>query len=181
MPAPTPVTLEQFLAQPEDPFYRDEVSRGQLVREPPPSDLHGAVVIELALLLGSYLKEQPIGRLRSGSGFLLQREPLTVRAPDIAFVCAPRLVGEYAATFFDGAPDLAIEVVSPANSASDMQEKIAQYFEAGTSIIWVVYPRTRSVALHHANGEIRLLAGDDLLSAPGVLPGFAVRVSALFV
>lgn len=181
MPIPTEnVTLDQFLALPED-GYRDEVSRGRLIREPQPSDVHGAVCVNVITVLGEYLRTHSVGRLRTHSGFLLSRAPLTIRGPDVAFISNERLVQEAADhPFFHGAPDLAIEVVSPSNTASELPEKVAEYFEAGTHIVWVCYPKTQSVAVHHPSGEIRLLRAHETLTAPELLPGFEVSVAKLF-
>lgn len=173
------ITLEEFLNLPDD-GYRDEVSRGHLVREPQPGDQHGAITVEMVTILNNWLKEHPIGKLRTHSGFRLSRTPLTIRGPDIAFIRRQRLDTVLESPFFEGAPDLAIEIVSPSNTASDLQEKIAEYMEAGTYAVWVIYPRTRSVVVHDANGEIRMLSRRDTLTAPELLPGFEFPVERIF-
>lgn len=172
------ITLEEFLALNED-GYRHEVSRGRLIREPQPGDQHGQICAEIAGILRDYLKQNPIGRIRVGSGVLLSTEPLTVRGPDVAFVSTSRL--QYGADLFlKGAPDLAVEVVSPSNTAAELLEKISEYFAAGAKIVWVVYPRTQSIAVHFSNGEVSIVTGEAMLSAAHVLPGFAVPARAVF-
>lgn len=83
------------------------------------------------------------------------------------------------AGYFRGAPDIAIEVVSPSNTAADIQEKVLDYLEARTALVWVVYPRTRTLVEHRSMSEVRMLGVDDVLSAP-LLPDFALRVADLF-
>lgn len=173
------ITLEEFLALPED-GYRHEVSRGRLIREPQPGDEHGQICAEIAGILRDYLKEHPIGRIRVNSGVLLSREPPTVRGPDVSFVLASRLAYGTADPFLNGAPDLAVEVVSPSNRAAELLEKIAEYFAGEAKVVWVVYPRTKSIAVHLANGEVSIVAGDAALTAPDVLPGFSVPAYVVF-
>lgn len=173
------ITLDEFLALPED-GYRDEVSRGRLVREPQPSDQHGKISVKLVTMLHDWLKEHPAGELRTHSGFRLTRMPLTIRGPDVAFIRHERLGTDLESPFFEGAPDLAIEIVSPANTASELQEKIGEYIDAGAHIVWVVYPKTRSVVVHEANGGIRMLSSGDTLTATALLPGFELRVERIF-
>jgi Uma2 family endonuclease len=172
------LTLEEFEALPDDPYFRHEVSRGRLVREPPPSDEHGGIVVEFAYRLRSYLESHPeVGRLRAESGFLLAEQPLTVRGPDIAFVRLDRPTPDTG--YFRGSPDIAVEVVSPSNTAADIQEKVLEYLEAGTALVWVVYPRTHTLVEHRSRSEVRILGADDLLST-SLLPDFALRVADLF-
>ncbi|HUP88370.1 MAG TPA: Uma2 family endonuclease, partial [Longimicrobiales bacterium] len=140
----------------------------------------GQVCAEIAGILRDYLKEQPIGRVRVNSGVLLSREPLTVRGPDVSFVASSRLAYGTADPFLNGAPDLAVEVVSPSNRAAELLEKIAEYFAGGAKVVWVVYPRTKSIVVHLANGEVGIVAGEDPLTAPDVLPGFSVPAHLVF-
>lgn len=181
MPAQTDnMTLEQYLSLRES-GYRDEVSCGRLVREPQPGDQHGEIGAELTAILVNYLAEHRVGRIRTASGYVLRRAPLVIRAPDVSFVRENRLPREKQSELFEGAPDLAIEIVSPSNSASDLQEKIAEYLEAGTQLVWVIYPRTRSVAVHQPNGEVRVLGSNEILIAPSLLPGFEVPIARFFI
>jgi Uma2 family endonuclease len=172
------MTLAEYEALPENDYYVDEVSRGRLVREPRPASVHGLIVARLAHEFCAYLDAHPgIGRVWAESGFVLADEPLTLRGPDVAFVRADRSPPE--SGFFRGAPDIAIEVVSPSNSASDLQLKVLEFLEAGTILVWVIYPETCTVIEHHSSSEIRILRSSDVLTSP-VLPGFALPLSAIF-
>jgi Uma2 family endonuclease len=172
------LTLEQYEGLPEDERYIDEVSRGRLVREPRPAYLHGRVVVQIAHLLASYIDAHPgAGRIVTESGFVLEDVPLTLRGPDVAFVRAGRTEPEQG--FFHGAPDIAVEVVTPSNTATELQQKVLEFLEAGTELVWVVYPETRTVVEHRSPAEISLLRAADLLRT-ALLPGFEVAVAALF-
>ena len=169
------ITLDEFLALPED-GYRHEVSRGRLLREPPPGYIHGRVCAKIVMRLGDFLKTHPIGEVQTQSGVLLSLDPLTVRGPDVALIRNERLARDVADPYFHGAPDLAIEVVSPANRAADLLEKFAQYFGSGAETVWVVYPDSRSVAVHHADGTLQLVQGQELVR----YGEFAVAAEDLF-
>lgn len=174
------LTLAEYQALPDDGRCIDELSRGHLVREPRPGDQHGEIVSELFFLLRSYTNHWPVGRVTVEGGFLLGSNPPTVRGPDIAFVRSARLGTEKNASFFIGAPDLAIEVVSPSNRPGELLAKISEFLDAGTQIVWVVYPATRTVVEHAADGSIRIFNAEDTLSAPALLPGFEAPVEQIF-
>lgn len=103
-----------------------------------------------------------------------------VREPDIAFVRRERLGSRKNASFFPGAPDIAIEVVSPSIRAGEILQKVSELLDAGTHIVWVVYPATHTVAEHSAGGGIRILNPEETLSAPHLLPGFEIPVARMF-
>jgi Uma2 family endonuclease len=174
------MTLQEYEALPRDDLYIDEVSRGVLVREPRPGQQHGEIVAELTYLLRAYLETHPVGRIITEGGFLLTAAPLTLRGPDVAFIRAERLAAEKNPRFFRGAPDLAIEVVSPSNRGGELLQKIGELLDAGTQIAWVVYPATHTVAEHTAAGDVRVWHADDVLTAPDLLPGFELRVGRIF-
>ena len=174
------LTLEEYEALPSDPYYVDELSRGQVVREPPAGDEHGRIVPQVIVLLRRYLDAHPgTGQLRADSGFVLSEQPATVRGPDVAVILQHRVPATRPRSFFMGAPDIAIEVVSPSNSASNMQAKVLDYLEAGTAVVWVLYPQTRTVVEHLSDGTIRLFNVQQTLQTP-LLPGFNVMVAELF-
>jgi Uma2 family endonuclease len=173
------LTLEEFERLPDD-GDRLELSRGRLVREPQPSAEHGLAAQNLHDALREFLRGHPLGRLVFQCGFLLSDEPPTVRGPDLAFIRAERLPPKPPTGFWPFAPDIAVEVVSPANSAADLQQKVAEYIGAGTRQVWVVYPRTRSVVAHLAGGEARVLGEDAELEGGEMLPGFHMHVADIF-
>ena len=104
---------------------------------------------------------------------------LAARAPDVAFVREDRL--DFDGTRFAPlAPDLAVEVLSPSNTVSEIHDKVLDYLEAGTRLVWVVDPASRTVTVYRSRDEIRLLRADDEIDGADVLPGFHRRVAELF-
>jgi Uma2 family endonuclease len=176
-----PLTIEEFARLPEEDPYRHELIGGRLLREPRPGAQHGALVVELAAALLDFTRRQGIGRVVVDTGFVLFEEPPTVRGPDVAFVSSARIPPEgLPGGFIRGAPDLAIEVVSPSNSLAGMQAKIADYLRAGSLSVWIVEPVTRTITTYHPDGSVRLLRDTEELLAGGILPGFRIRAVDLF-
>jgi Uma2 family endonuclease len=125
------VAAEELFGMPDD-GWRYELRCGELIRMAPRGYQHGHFSSRLHLLLGAYVLAQGQGDVVTGVGFRLTRDPDTVRAPDIAFVRADRLpAGELPVAYWEGAPDLAIEVISPSKAAEHVREKIEEYLRAG--------------------------------------------------
>jgi Uma2 family endonuclease len=151
------------------------------VREPRPETRHGQLIVRLSSWMHVHASERGIGIVTADTGFVTSVEPPTVRGPDIAFFAvegAP--TEEMLKGFRQGGPDLAVEVVSPSNTASEIDEKVLEYLGAGTRLVWVVEPRTRSVTAYRSRDDIRLLTEGDVLEGDDVLPGFAVPVARIF-
>lgn len=115
------------------------------------------------------------------SGFILSEDPPTVRVPDVAFIAAVRIPSEGLPTrYFPGPPDLAVEIVSPSNTLVEVQARISDYLAAGTRLIWVVEPRSRTITTYRSDQEIRLLREDGELDGGDVVPGFRMGVKEVF-
>jgi Uma2 family endonuclease len=149
----TTLTLDQFIQLPErEDGTNYELSHGELITLPPPGYRHGALVMRIGALLLSRLDRKDYAVTGADSGFLLDPDPeaATVRGADVA-VNRREDVGENLPTgWLTGAPLLAVEVVSPSNTAKDMQLKIKQYLEAGALEVWLVYPDTRTLYVYSA-------------------------------
>lgn len=170
------MTAEELFLLPDDGMEH-ELVRGELRTMPPPGFRHE----EIALQLGGFVKAHRLGRAVGGPGFRIERHPDTVRAPDFAFIAAGRLPeGPPPVAYPDLAPDLVVEVVSPGDTATDVQTKIEEWLRAGVRLALVLYPHTRSVAAYRSTNDIRLLGPDDALEIGDVLPGFACQVRELF-
>ncbi len=177
----TVLTLEQFQRLPEEDLHRIELVRGRLVREPRPGAEHGWLTGKLIGELEPFVRDRGIGLVVTETGFLLSNDPPTVRGPDVAFIAAEDLPPEGVPVgFWTVAPRLAIEVVSPSNTASEIRQKVLEYLAAGTRSVWVVDPPTRSVTTYRSRDEIRLLTMADELEGADVLPGFRLPLSELF-
>lgn len=157
-----------------------ELVRGHVVREPPTGFEHGGIAAGLVSLLHTFVREHGLGTVvGTDAGFVLFDEPPTVRAPDIAFVAEDRLTFD-PEKFAPLAPDLAVEIVSPSNTVSEIQAKVLDYLDAGTRLVWVVDPCSRSVTVYRSREEIRLLTEEEEIDGGAVLPGFRLRVSKVF-
>jgi Uma2 family endonuclease len=139
------------------------------------------VVTKLVFALELHVRERGGGVVLTDAGFVLSEHPPTLRIPDLAFVSESRIPAEADRDgFWHFAPDLAVEVLSPSNSASEMHQKIMEYFAGGTRMVWVADPRLRSVTVHDSAASAHVLVGDAVLEGAGVLPGFRLELSSLF-
>ena len=178
-----PFTAEGYYTLPNVEGYRDELVAGSVVMEPMPSFGHGAASLRVGYLLNRHIDEHKIGGLVLGeTGYVLHRNPDTVRGPDASYVSAERLKAwNGKGPFFEGAPDLAVEVLSPSNTRAEMTEKVAEYLSAGGKEVWIADADRRQLTVHREGEAPRILGPEDTLDGGDVLPGFSVRVSALFV
>jgi Uma2 family endonuclease len=181
MSTTTRVTAEQLLRMPDD-GYRYELLAGELRKMTPANWRHATVVGDLHGLLLACVKQRNLGRLLVGDpGFLLSRDPDTVRAPDIAFIRRERVEAESPGeAFWPGAPDLAVEVVSPGDRTGEVDEKVRSWLDAGARMVWVVNPKWRSVTVYRSATDIRTLTENDELDGEDVVPGFRCRVADVF-
>jgi Uma2 family endonuclease len=174
--SPPLLTIEEFerLSEPDD--HKVELVRGMVVREPLPSPYHGRSQALLAYRLSAFVEEQALGVVFTEIGVVTSREPGTVRGPDVAYFSFQRLPDPLPKSFFETAPSLIVEVVSPSNSVPDILRKVAEYLEVGTEMVWVIDPIKRSAIVYYDEREIRLLSEDDLLVGGEVLPGLSLRL-----
>ena len=175
----TILSLEEFERLPDNGM-RHELNKGELVEMPPPKSGHTLTAERIAEVIRPYIGEGT-GKLLTEAGFLLSVSPTTIRQPDLSYISARRIRDTQEDQYFQGAPELAIEIVSPGNTATDLEEKIEQYLAAGGHAVWVVYPKLRRVHVHRADGTINALSGDQKLTADDILPGLSIPVASLFV
>jgi Uma2 family endonuclease len=115
------------------------------------------------------------------TGFWLTRDPDTVRAPDVAFVRRERLpTGAARRGYFPGAPDLAVEVISPKDLYTEVDEKVGEWLAHGTLMVLVVNPRRRTVAVHRPGQPVRILGEDETLDGEDAVPGWTMAVRDIF-
>jgi len=182
MSVATKVTAEQLLRMPDD-GHRYELIAGELKKMTPAGWRHGAVGGRLYALLARHVLDHDLGELfLAETGFLLARDPDTVRAPDIAFLGKGRLsAATPGEAFWPGPPDLAVEVVSPGDTLGEIDEKVQAWLAAGAKIVWVVNPRWCNVTVYRSPTDIRVLTEQDDLDGQDVVPGFRCPVAAIFV
>ena len=143
---------------------------------------HGGVTHRLAVFLSVHVDANHLGRVFAAeTGFRLSRSPDTVRGVDVAFVRADRIPpGGPPAGFFEGPPDLAVEVVSPGDTLQEVEDKVDDYLAAGARMVWVVNPRRRTVTVHRPGANPVVLRETDTLDGQDVVPGFRCAVGAIF-
>lgn len=154
MATKTVLSLDQFRAFPdqEEDGTRYELSEGELVKLPPAGFRHGALIMRIGSLLYTALTGNEYIIVAGDTGFLLDSNPegATVRGADIAVNRRDSAGGDLPVGWFPGPPLLAIEVVSPGNTARDLQLKVKQYLHAGTLEVWLVYPDTKTIYVYSA-------------------------------
>ncbi len=176
------MTADELLKLPSGEF-RYELIKGELITMSPAGAEHGAVIMNLAVPLGQHVKANKLGRIFAAeTGFKLESDPDTVRAPDIAFINRERIEREGISKGYGaGSPDLAIEVLSPDDTTRKVEKKTADWLAGGAREVWNVNPRTRTVTVHRSTGDVIVLHEDDELDGGALLPGFRCRVSEIFV
>jgi Uma2 family endonuclease len=161
---------------------RYELIEGELIEMSPTGFEHSDLALDLGARVWSYLRSNPIGRASGADGgYRLQRDPDIVLAPDISFVQAERLPPRHQRKkYLELAPDLAVEVVSPSDSAEAVTRKVLIYLKHGTKLVWVVEPDQRVVTIYRQDRTAKILTTDDILDGEEVLPGFTLPVAELF-
>jgi Uma2 family endonuclease len=179
---PALATADELFMRPDDGF-RYELVRGEIRRMPPAGSEHGAVIMNMGTPLDQFVKAHGLGVVFGAeTGFKIASDPDTVRAPDLAFVRRERIPGEgIPRGFWPGAPDLAVEVVSPGDTYTEVEEKVHDWLNAGTRMVLVLNPRTRTVAVYTSHADVVRLTESDTLDGGEVLPGFSCGVAKLFI
>ncbi len=177
-----PWVVADLLALADDE-NRYELVRGDLMMMTPASPRHGRYASRLDAALRTYVDEHDLGDVYVDEpGFFLKAEPeAVVRAPDVAFVAKARIPPEEEqAGFWQLAPDLVAEIISPSETAQEIQSKVGDYLQAGTRLIWLVYPATKTVVEYRSRAQICELTFDDMLEGGEVIPGFQYPLCKLF-
>ncbi|HWA97431.1 MAG TPA: Uma2 family endonuclease [Pirellulales bacterium] len=175
------MTADELFWRPDDNL-RHELVKGEITTMTPAGFEHGEIIMELATRMRIHVKQRRLGSvLSSDTGFILSRDPDTVRAPDVSFVVASRIerIGS-PKTFFPGAPDLAVEVVSPNDRVNELDEKVQEYLAAGSQEVWVINPKTRTATVYRNDGTVAVLTERDALNGGSLIPGFTCAVADIF-
>lgn len=160
--------------------YRYELVAGRVIRMSPLGWEHGVVVTRLLTMLGNHLHGKMAGAAVPEVGFKLRTNPDTVRGPDIAYIRQERLPRKMLRSFWTGAPDVAIEVLSPEDTLRAIDIKVAEYLAAGVSAVAIVDPDAELVTLHRAGGGRQLSGRGDQLDLSDVIPEFRCAVADIF-
>lgn len=175
------ITAEELLQMPRN-GVRYELVDGELRVHEPAGHAHGRIAIRIAVALSTHVLAHDLGEVYAAeTGFLISTNPDTVRAPDAAFVSRQRVeeISDIKG-YFPGAPDLAVEVISPADIYGDVEEKALAWLESGTGMVVILNPRHQTATIYKSLNEITILTEHDLLEGGDVVPGWRVVVGELF-
>jgi Uma2 family endonuclease len=161
---------------------RYELIRGELRQMAPAGPTHGRLAMRIAARLLQHVEGHNLGTVYAvQTGFQLAHDPDTVRAPDVAFVSRQRLDAvEETEGYWPGAPDVAVEVISPSDRYTDVEDKVVEWLEAGSRMVIVVNPRQRVVTVYHSRTDIVMLTEEDTLDGGDVVPGWQLQIKDLF-
>jgi Uma2 family endonuclease len=178
--AAKPISAEEFWQMQNG--QRCELIDGEVVYMAPAGGEHGGVTINLTGPVWVHVTDNDLGRLVAAeTGFILRRNPDRVRAADLAFICKDRVPeGGLPKKFIPFAPDLATETVSPSDTMEEVEEKVLDWFKAGTRLVWVLIPKTRTVRVYRSPTDLTILTDQDELDGGDVLPGFRLPVARIF-
>lgn len=175
------MTAEEFFHTEEPEPGRYELIKGEIVFMPPPGFRHGEVQMNIGFAIKTYLLTNRIGRVVTESGAITERDPDSVRGPDVSYYSQERLpLGTQVVTYHTQPPDLVAEVVSPDDTKKEMRAKVREYLAAGVRVVWVVDPDDLTVTVYTEPTRATVLEADAHLTAEDVLPGFSCRVADLF-
>lgn len=180
------VTADELLMMPHRDEHgndcRLELIRGALTTKELFSPAHGILCAKIAAILGAFVGTHGLGLVfGTGTGFLVEQNPDSVLGIDVAFVCYARLrEDENLEKFLPFAPDLAVEVLIPNNTDSEIEERITFYFAAGAEAVWIFNPKQRAVAVYSSRFKAHIFGEHDTLRGGDILPGFELELSKLF-
>ncbi|MEM6282572.1 MAG: Uma2 family endonuclease [Chloroflexota bacterium] len=172
------LTVEAFWEQYAGQPY--ELVNGEIMAMPPAGMEASFIALQIGTYINLFVMEHKLGwTTTADGGYMLDN--LNLRAPDVAFTSHERLPQQQDFTKYGQVPpDLAVEVVSPNDSAGEVQHKVALYMEKGVTLVWVVYPKTRTVYVHRPDADVKVLKDSDTLTGGDVLPGFTLSVRSIF-
>ena len=160
---------------------RCELVRGQLKMMSPAGFEHGAIVMRIAGPLWAHVRQHDLGVITGAeTGFSIERDPDTVRAPDVGFVKKDRVPEARVRAFYPGAPDLAVEVVSPDDRKREVLAKVQNWLETGCAVVWVVNPDERSLTAYRLRNQKVEGAECEALTGDELVPGFKLPADEIF-
>ncbi|MBI3208172.1 MAG: Uma2 family endonuclease [Candidatus Solibacter usitatus] len=172
----TQLTMEDLERIPDDGMHR-EILWGELILLPPPKIEHANIARLIFKHLDAHVEKRALGKAYIEAGYKLSSGSGTWLQPDVSFLSKERL---RKSGYVVGAPEVAFEIISPSESASDIESKNAAYFQAGATAVVLVFDKTRTVRVCSSNGVMQTLREGEILSLPEVLPGWELAVATIF-
>lgn len=171
------LTAEEFASLPNHDHA--DLINGEVIPVMPPNPIHGMISFRFASRLNQWLEQSKAGIAGTDGGFILARDPDRVRGPDVWFIRSER-IPEFSEGFWEIAPDVVVEIISPSDTADVIKEKLQDYFRAGTKLVWLLYPKFKQVEGRTPDGKMRIFEAEDKLESE-LLPGFNPKVAELFL
>src|SRR5215210_1587697 len=175
------LTADELLRIPDD-GYRYELVKGELLRMAPAGSEHGATIVNFTVPLAQHVKANNLGVVFGAeTGFKIAVDPDTVRGPDVAFVRIDRIPeGSLPKGYFPGAPDLAVEVVSPNDTYGEVEDKVTEWLDARAQMVIVINPRNRTLKIYRSKTDVTVFTESDEFNCGDVVKGFRCNVSEVF-
>ena len=174
--AAPPVSLEEYAALPKHPRY--ELVKGALVELMAASREHERTVVRTSRYMDIHVDDHDLGEVYgSNRGYITVPEsPATSRMPDVSFISTERLQPDVFGKLYNGAPDLAVEILSDSNTPAEIAQKVSEYLNAGGKAVWVIDIDARTLTVHTADAPPLALTDADTVDGGDYLPGFACAV-----
>jgi len=157
-------------------------------------ELHNGVLVEVAgskyaqtilaawliHLLFNFIQQSGIGVKVSGADGAYVLDRYNTRLPDVGYMSPDSVARQRLDEYMIGAPDLAVEVVSPSNTPDDLRQRVGAYLRAGSRLVWLIYPDSKAADVYRPDADTLTYSINDTLDGGDVLPGFSVKVSEIF-
>lgn len=178
---PRLITADELLQHVSD-WPRGELIRGVFCEMPSPGIEHGRIIARLVAYIFNFVEPARLGTVLTGDpGIWVEKDPDTVRAPDAAFYSAERMaINARIPGYAEIVPDIVIEVVSPTDRVTEVNDKAQMWLGAGVRLVWVVWPNWQTVEVHRPGESVVELSGDAALEGLDILPGFSAPISDIF-
>jgi Uma2 family endonuclease len=158
-----------------------ELFEGELRTVSPANMRHGDIAGQIGMILRQYVSPRKLGRVIIEGGFVLARNPDTVLGPDVSFIQQSRVPADgLREEFFEGHPDLAVEIISPTNPKRELDAKMKTYLKHGTPLAWLVDPRGQTVDVYRPKQAVKRLKKTDMITGEEVIPAFSCAVAEFF-
>jgi Uma2 family endonuclease len=176
------ITADEFFRMPEPADgSKQELVQGEIVTMPPTGYRHGRVQLKIGALLLSFVSSRGVGGVTVESGVRTERDPDSVRGPDISYWSVERVpLNESPIGYPEVPADLCVEVVSPSDRISQLRKKATEYLNCGVRMVWIADPEDQTVTIYRQPGEGRVLSDDAEITGEDVLPGFRCRIAEFF-